>query len=215
VASDRASRSLASVAANHARRALAPSGTTRMLSGPGTCPRADRPYARATRRTLAGPHSIGVGINGESELLAASNSDPRRGERNPSAGLEKKLGSRRPWPRRQTAPGTVVACGNRARTQNGHIRNDTRDVSRRICTACNGPICRRKCVASDRACTGVTPMVRRGSRVRVRERAYGKGPQTQAFSLGASKSSRALVQSRSSDLCSGAPHGGGFDEWDV
>src|SRR6266508_3617577 len=43
-----------------------------------------------------------------------------------------------------------------SRTQNGHIRNDTRVVSRRIFTACNRPICRRKCVASDRACTRVT-----------------------------------------------------------
>jgi hypothetical protein len=32
--------------------------------------------------------------------------------------------------------------GTKARTQNGHIRNDTHDVSRRISTACNGPICR-------------------------------------------------------------------------
>ena len=41
---------------------------------------------------------------------------------------------------------------NSSRTQNGHIRNDTRDVSRRISTDRNGPICRRRCVASDRAC---------------------------------------------------------------
>jgi hypothetical protein len=43
-----------------------------------------------------------------------------------------------------------------ARTQNGHIRNDTRDVSRRISTACNKPICRRIRVADDPACTRVT-----------------------------------------------------------
>jgi hypothetical protein len=51
----------------------------------------------------------------------------------------------------------VVSVVNAPRTQNGHIRNDTRDVSRRISTACNGPIYRRKCVASNRACTRVTP----------------------------------------------------------
>jgi hypothetical protein len=46
--------------------------------------------------------------------------------------------------------------GISAGTQNGHIRNDTRDVLRRISGACNGLICRRNCVASDRACTRVT-----------------------------------------------------------
>jgi hypothetical protein len=34
--------------------------------------------------------------------------------------------------------------------KNGHIRNDTRDVSRRISSPYNRPICRRNCVASDR-----------------------------------------------------------------
>jgi hypothetical protein len=52
--------------------------------------------------------------------------------------------------------GCVVALGTRARTQNGHIRNDTRDVPRRISRACNSAICRKKYVASDRACTRVT-----------------------------------------------------------
>jgi hypothetical protein len=50
----------------------------------------------------------------------------------------------------------VVALGTRARTQNGHISNDTRDVSRRISGPYNSPICRRNRVASDRACTRVT-----------------------------------------------------------
>jgi hypothetical protein len=45
---------------------------------------------------------------------------------------------------------------NKARTHNGHIRNDTRDVLRRIPDSSNGPICRRNCVASDRACPRVT-----------------------------------------------------------
>ena len=52
---------------------------------------------------------------------------------------------------------TVSGPATHARTQNGHIRNDTRDVSRRISGARSGPICRRNCVASDRACTRVTP----------------------------------------------------------
>jgi hypothetical protein len=51
----------------------------------------------------------------------------------------------------------VVYLGTRPRTQNGHIRNDTRDASRRIPDAWIGPICRRNCVADDRACTRVTP----------------------------------------------------------
>ena len=53
------------------------------------------------------------------------------------------------WRRRA---GVVVRSDDGERTQNGHIRNDTHDVSRRISTAFNSSICRRKCVASDRAC---------------------------------------------------------------
>jgi hypothetical protein len=52
---------------------------------------------------------------------------------------------------------SVAGLVNSARTQNGHIRNDTRDVSRRISSPSNSGICRRNCVASDRACTRVTP----------------------------------------------------------
>jgi hypothetical protein len=56
------------------------------------------------------------------------------------------------------APGEhVAAVGISARTQNGHIRNDTRDVSRRICKNSFVPIWRK--------------WVRRGSTVRVRQRA--------------------------------------------
>jgi hypothetical protein len=51
-----------------------------------------------------------------------------------------------------------------ARTQNGHIRNDTRDASRPVLAALIGPICRKNCVA----------MVRRGSTVRVRQRTLQK-----------------------------------------
>jgi hypothetical protein len=47
--------------------------------------------------------------------------------------------------------------GTKARTQNGHIKNDTRDASRLISKPHSGLICRRNCVASDRACTRVTP----------------------------------------------------------
>jgi hypothetical protein len=47
--------------------------------------------------------------------------------------------------------------GDDPRTQNGHIRNDTRDASRRIVGASCSAICRRNCVADDRACTRVTP----------------------------------------------------------
>src|SRR6266498_2482441 len=51
---------------------------------------------------------------------------------------------------------SVVRTDNKPRTQNGHIRNDTRDVLRRISGPSNGAICRRMCVARDRACTRVT-----------------------------------------------------------
>jgi hypothetical protein len=53
--------------------------------------------------------------------------------------------------------GVVVKPDDGARTQNGHIRNDTRGASRRIVDASLGAICRRKCATDDRACTGVTP----------------------------------------------------------
>ena len=51
---------------------------------------------------------------------------------------------------------SVVRTDNKPRTQNGHIRNNTRDVLRRISGPSNGAICRRMCVASDRSCTRVT-----------------------------------------------------------
>jgi hypothetical protein len=50
----------------------------------------------------------------------------------------------------------VALVGIRPWTQNGHIRNDTRDVSRRILNASFEPICRKNYVADDRACTRVT-----------------------------------------------------------
>lgn len=68
---------------------------------------------------------------------------------------------------------TVVGLSNCPRTQNGHTRRDTRDVSRRIYASPNRLVCRRKRVACDRACTRVTLqnfMVRMGSTVRVRQR---------------------------------------------
>jgi deazaflavin-dependent oxidoreductase (nitroreductase family) len=40
---------------------------------------------------------------------------------------------------------SVAYLINSGRTQNGHIRKDTRDVSRHTSTDRNGPICRRKC----------------------------------------------------------------------
>jgi hypothetical protein len=49
----------------------------------------------------------------------------------------------------------VVSIVNASRTQNGHIRNATRDVSRRSPNPSSGPICSRNCAADDRACTRV------------------------------------------------------------
>jgi hypothetical protein len=51
---------------------------------------------------------------------------------------------------------TVASLDDDARTQNGHVRNDTRDVSRRIIETLFIPICRRNRVADDLACTRVT-----------------------------------------------------------
>jgi hypothetical protein len=71
----------------------------------------------------------------------------------------------RPWRKRQVqsvevrqtrSRFSVVRTDNKPRTQNGHIRNDTRDVLRRISGPSNGAICRRMCVARDRACTRMT-----------------------------------------------------------
>ncbi len=59
-------------------------------------------------------------------------------------------------------------------TARGHktdIRNDTRDVSRRITRAANLSICRRKCRASDRACTRLTLPNLHG-----KEGVYGSSP---------------------------------------
>jgi hypothetical protein len=50
----------------------------------------------------------------------------------------------------------VALIGISTRTQNGHIRNDTRDASRRIAEPLPIPICRKNRVAHDRACTRVT-----------------------------------------------------------
>jgi hypothetical protein len=74
---------------------------------------------------------------------------------------------------RQATQGSVVKIINNTRTQSGHIRKNTRDASRRIRTAGNVLISRRNCVADDRGCPRVTlrNMVRRGSTVRVRQRA--------------------------------------------
>lgn len=71
----------------------------------------------------------------------------------------------------------VVQIDSNRRTQNGHIRNNTRDVSRRITSRPNSPICGKKHVARDRACTRVTPRNlhgKEGSTVRVRQRALQK-----------------------------------------
>src|SRR4029453_3717392 len=50
----------------------------------------------------------------------------------------------------------VAQTSNAPRTQNGHIRNDTRDASRRISRRSNGSICGRNGAGDDRACTRVT-----------------------------------------------------------
>jgi hypothetical protein len=60
------------------------------------------------------------------------------------------------YPRPSARRVDVARASNEPRTQNGHIRNDTRDASRRLAVGGTRAICRRKCVARDRACTRVT-----------------------------------------------------------
>ena len=84
---------------------------------------------------------------------------------------------------------SVVGTGNKPRTQNGHIRNDTRDVLRRIPAPSNGAICRRKCVASERACTPVTlPNFhgKEGVDGSSPSEGYAKAPHNGAFCFGSS-----------------------------
>ena len=78
---------------------------------------------------------------------------------------------------RRSCEPIVVSAVNTARTQNGHIRNDTRDVSRRIRRLRITSICSGTFVADDRACTRVTLRNlhgKEGSTVRVRQRALQK-----------------------------------------
>ena len=101
-----------------------------------------------TRRTTTGSGGKN-GRNKREKRVAAT----ARGSKTPDVS-RLEVGALR---RAQTARGPVVESANSARTQNGHIRNDTRDVSRRISGVAFRPICRKNCVASDRACTRVTP----------------------------------------------------------
>jgi len=48
--------------------------------------------------------------------------------------------------RRRRSKTSVAKADDGARTQNGHVRNDTRDASRRIVGASFSAICRRNCV---------------------------------------------------------------------
>jgi hypothetical protein len=57
----------------------------------------------------------------------------------------------------------VVMSSNRARTQDGHARKDTRDVPRTHLDGATREICRRNRVASDCARRSQTSMVRKGS----------------------------------------------------
>jgi len=53
-------------------------------------------------------------------------------------------------------PKGVVQEDSRPRTQNGHIRNDTRDAWRHVAAVRKGVICRDDGAAGARACTRVT-----------------------------------------------------------
>src|SRR5262249_2831032 len=91
-----------------------------------------------------------------------------------------------PQPTNATA-GAVVGAVNSPRTQNGHIRNDTGDASRRIWTAFSSPSCRRKCAANDRACTRVTLQNlhgKEGVSGSSPEEGSAKAPHNGAFCLG-------------------------------
>jgi hypothetical protein len=83
--------------------------------------------------------------------------------------------------------GWLGCCRHRQRrTQNGHIRNDTRDALRRILSVSKLAIYRRKCVASDRACTRVPPLNfhgKEGVDGSSPPEGFAKAPQIGAFSL--------------------------------
>jgi hypothetical protein len=64
------------------------------------------------------------------------------GARRVVAGRRPPLGS--PYASHHAKAGAVVVLVNTARTQNGHIRNDTRDASRRILGASIGTILQEK-----------------------------------------------------------------------
>lgn len=59
----------------------------------------------------------------------------------------------------------VASFDDDTRTQNGHIRDNTRGVSRRSARPAKGPVCRRKCIACACACTHVTLLAFHGKGV--------------------------------------------------
>ena len=128
------------------------------------------------RRPLRGPQRRPDHVRspGRGERQARRQLGPLRLERTPRDVLAQTLEARmthrdsraagrdrRRGAGRRTARGKpnhpVARTDDATRTQNGHIRNDTRDIPRRISSVPTRPICRRNCVASDRACTRVTP----------------------------------------------------------
>jgi tetratricopeptide (TPR) repeat protein len=107
---------------------------TRIGRSPPSSSSASRQRA-STSRTSSASSTYRVG----STRHKSRNGLHRRRPRRPNNDRPCRQVSVGPWTRR-----SVVSCVNTPRTQNGHIRNDTRDVLRRTACAANRPISRRR-----------------------------------------------------------------------
>ena len=152
------SRPAAALAVNETSQAR-PLERTARASEPGerAPPHEDTPSNAALPPTRPRPrsHTSIAAISRKQERSRARQSEPGM-ERSDPGNHHMRAGIRGRDQSHPRSRFSVVRTDNKPRTQNGHIRNDTRDVLRRISGVSNGAICRRKCVASDRACTRVT-----------------------------------------------------------
>jgi len=120
-------------------------------------PHEDTRSNAAVLRTRPRPRSPSIAaISRKQERSRARQSEPGMERSNPG-NYHMRAGIRDRDQSHSRSRFSVVRTDNKPRTQNGHIRNDTRDVLRRISGPSNGAICRRMCVAGDRACPRVTP----------------------------------------------------------
>jgi hypothetical protein len=159
-------RKRAGGSSSRAGRALLPSGRGIAVLRGRARVRGSAPNARLTRSAHALASHVSIGVPADTALtkrrrrepyppkMTELSDAPKRGVR-PSPIYPRHEPKVRPASPLQTPAVLVVSLANERRTQNGHIRNDTRDVARRIRPVANGLISRRNCVARDRACTRV------------------------------------------------------------